>query len=156
MHTPVRPYILNGNVHTHSTPTQTGYWDNIDNLDQELTLFVAANWTKFNDPELPNEYYWYNQVGLSMCISCVYIPMFTPMYIPMYTFLRTYLCTFFPIYTHPYIHTSLYTQTYTYNPICLFQYIHKPKYMHSYMFLYTVDWQVELGGALPCGEAPPC
>lgn len=45
-----------------STPTQTGYWDNMDNLDQELTLFVAANWTRFPDPDTPGGSYWYNQV----------------------------------------------------------------------------------------------
>lgn len=46
--------------------SQTGYWDNMDNLDQELTLFVAANWTRFPDPDTPGESYWYNQVRASI------------------------------------------------------------------------------------------
>lgn len=49
-------------LHNPCPFTQTGYWDNIDNLDQELTLFVAANWTRFPDPDTPGQHYWYNQV----------------------------------------------------------------------------------------------
>ena len=30
--------------------------------DEELTLFVAAHWSKFQDPE-SRQGYWYNQVG---------------------------------------------------------------------------------------------
>lgn len=38
-----------------------GYWDDESNLDEELTLFVAAHWTQFTDPE-SRQPYWYNQI----------------------------------------------------------------------------------------------
>ncbi|KAL4854923.1 Hexokinase-1 [Chlorella vulgaris] len=38
-----------------------GYWEDGMNLDQELTLFVAAHWSKFKDPE-SHQSYWYNQI----------------------------------------------------------------------------------------------
>ncbi|KAL4458291.1 hypothetical protein ABPG75_013156 [Micractinium tetrahymenae] len=38
-----------------------GYWEDESNLDEELTLFVAAHWTQFTDPE-SRQPYWYNQI----------------------------------------------------------------------------------------------
>ena len=42
--------------------------------DEELTLFVAAHWSKFQDPE-SRQGYWYNQVGLGTLlayVSCIH------------------------------------------------------------------------------------
>ncbi|KAK9813221.1 hypothetical protein WJX72_010952 [[Myrmecia] bisecta] len=38
-----------------------GYWDNADNLDQEMSHFVMAHWTQLTDPATDQVYY-YNQV----------------------------------------------------------------------------------------------
>lgn len=38
-----------------------GYWEDEMNLDEELTLFVAAHWSKFKDPD-SRQSYWYNQI----------------------------------------------------------------------------------------------
>lgn len=38
-----------------------GFWEDEAHLDEELTLFVAAHWTEFRDPESRQEY-WYNQI----------------------------------------------------------------------------------------------
>ena len=39
----------------------TGYWENEEHLDREITQFVAAHWTQMEHPE-SGETYWYNQV----------------------------------------------------------------------------------------------
>lgn len=41
----------------------TGYWQALDNVDQEIAMFVAAGWIKMPDPDT-DEQYWYNQVRL--------------------------------------------------------------------------------------------
>lgn len=40
----------------------TGFWENTDNLDFELSLFVAAHWMQLAEPET-NDPYYYNPVG---------------------------------------------------------------------------------------------
>lgn len=42
----------------------TGYWENEENLDQELTVFVAVNWNRMRDPDTGEPYY-YNQASLN-------------------------------------------------------------------------------------------
>ena len=39
----------------------TGFWDESENLDRELSLFVAGTWTSLYSPS-SNEPYYYNQV----------------------------------------------------------------------------------------------
>jgi hypothetical protein len=38
-----------------------GWWEDEANLDRELSLFVAAHWARFSDPDSGSDY-WYNQV----------------------------------------------------------------------------------------------
>lgn len=52
----------------------SGYWDNMDTLDQEISRFIAANWVELHDVEDDSTYY-YNQITGQVQIEEPQLPM---------------------------------------------------------------------------------
>ncbi len=56
----VLPHPHTQGLGLRSSRRPAGYWEDESALDRELSLFVAAHWTRFEDEESGE--YWYNQV----------------------------------------------------------------------------------------------